>query len=116
MQSAYGAVKREERGLSPIALGERQMFTVIPTYGWMKLDISTHRDALRHTAKRVTIAVCSTVVLTLLLIAITFGTNPDTNVRLGLMATNGVLIGMIIAALLTGVLTYRSSVLMLELN
>jgi len=92
------------------------MFTVIPTYAWMKLEISTYRDALRHTARRVIIAVCSTVVLTLLLTAITLGTNPDTNVRLGLMATNGVLIGMIIAALLTGVLTYRSSVLMLELN
>jgi len=94
----------------------RPMLTVIPTYGWMKLEIFTHGDALRHTAKRVVIAVCSTVVLTLLLIAITFGTDPDTSVRLGSMATHGVLIGMIIAALLTGVLTYRSSVLMRELN
>ena len=92
------------------------MLTVIPTCGWMKLEIFTHADALRHTAKRVAIAVCSTVVLTLLLIAITFGTDPDTSVRLGSMATHGVLIGMIIAALLTGVLTYRSSVLMRELN
>ena len=82
----------------------------------MKLEISTHGDALRHTAKRVVIAVCSTVVLTLLLTAITFGIDPDTSVRLGSIATNGVLIGMIIAALLTGVLTYRSSILMRELN
>jgi diguanylate cyclase (GGDEF)-like protein len=82
----------------------------------MKLEIFTQGDALRHTAKRVTIAVCSTVVLTLLLTAISFGTDPDTSVRLGSMATNGVFIGMIIAALLTGVLTYRSSVLMRELN
>jgi diguanylate cyclase (GGDEF)-like protein len=82
----------------------------------MKLEIFTYGDALRHTAKRVAIAVCSTVVLTLLLIAITFGTDPDTSVHLGSMATHGVLIGMIIAALLTGVLTYRSSALMRELN
>ena len=56
----------------------------------MKLEIFTHGDALRHTAKRVVIAVCSTVVLTLLLTAITFGTDPDTSVRLGSIATNGV--------------------------
>ncbi|MEY2503432.1 MAG: hypothetical protein QOI07_3769 [Verrucomicrobiota bacterium] len=92
------------------------MFTIILIYGGMKLEISTHGDALRHTAKRVVIAVCSTVVLTLLLTAITFGTDPDTSVRMGSIATNGVLIGMIIAALLTGVLTYRSSILMRELN
>jgi diguanylate cyclase (GGDEF)-like protein len=92
------------------------MFTTIPTYGWMKIEISTHRDALRHTAKRVAIAVCSTVLLTLALTAITFGVDPDTNIRLGSIAAHGVLIGMIIAALLTGVLTYRSSVLMRELN
>jgi diguanylate cyclase (GGDEF)-like protein len=92
------------------------LFTIMPTYGRMKLEIFSHGDALRHTAKRVAIAVCSTIVLTLLLTAITFGTDPDTSVRLGSMATHGVLIGMIIAALLTGVLTYRSSVLMRELN
>jgi diguanylate cyclase (GGDEF)-like protein len=92
------------------------MFIVISTYRWMKLEIFTHGDALRHTAKRVVIAVCSTVVLTLLLTVITFGTDPDTSVRLGSIASHGVLIGMIIAALLTGVLTYRSSVLMRELN
>jgi diguanylate cyclase (GGDEF)-like protein len=92
------------------------MFTTIPTYGWMKIEISTHRDALRHTAKRVAIAVCSTVLLTLALTAITFGVDPDTTIRLGSIAAHGVLIGMIIATLLTGVLTYRSSVLMRELN
>jgi diguanylate cyclase (GGDEF)-like protein len=82
----------------------------------MKLEISTHGDVLRHTAKRVVIAVCSTAVLTLLLTAIAFGTDPDSSVRMGSIATNGVLIGMIIAALLTGVLSYRSSILVRELN
>jgi diguanylate cyclase (GGDEF)-like protein len=82
----------------------------------MKLEIITHRDALRHTARRVAIAVCSTVVLTLLMIAIAFGTNPDANVRLGIVASYGVIIGSIIAALLSGGLTYRSGLLMQELN
>jgi diguanylate cyclase (GGDEF)-like protein len=82
----------------------------------MQLEISSHSDALRHTAKRVAIAVCSTVVLTLVLTAITFGTDPDMTVRLDSITTHGVLIGVIIAALLTAVLTYRSTVLMRELN
>jgi diguanylate cyclase (GGDEF)-like protein len=82
----------------------------------MKLEIITHRDALLHTARRVAIAVCSTVVLTLLMIAIAFGTDPDTNVRLGIVASYGVVIGSIIAALLAGSLTYRSGLLMQELN
>jgi predicted signal transduction protein with EAL and GGDEF domain len=71
---------------------------------------------VRHTAKCIAIAVSSTVVLTLLLTTLTFGTDPDTSVRLGSITIHGVLIGMVIAALLTGVLTYRSSILMRELN
>jgi hypothetical protein len=36
----------------------------------MKLEIATRGDALRHTSRRAVIAVCSTVVLTLLLTAL----------------------------------------------
>jgi diguanylate cyclase (GGDEF)-like protein len=82
----------------------------------MPIEIVTHTDALRHTAKRVAIAVGATVVLTVALLAFAFGVNPDTNVRLGLVATFGVTIGAVIAAILTGVLTYRSSLAMQELN
>jgi predicted signal transduction protein with EAL and GGDEF domain len=82
----------------------------------MKLEITTHADALRHTAMRVAIAVCLTVVLTSLMIAIVFGTDPETNIRLGRVAIYGVTIGAIIAALLAGGLTYRSGLLMQELN
>jgi diguanylate cyclase (GGDEF)-like protein len=82
----------------------------------MKLEIITRRDALLHAARRVAVAVCSTVVLTLLMIAIAFGTDPDANVRLGIVASYGVIIGSIIAALLAGGLTYRSGLLMQELN
>jgi len=82
----------------------------------MKRGIITHADALRHTAIRVTIAVCSTVVLTLLMLAMVFGTDPETNIRLGNAAIGGVTIGAIIAALLAGGLTYRSGLLMQELS
>lgn len=79
------------------------------------MEIFTHNDALRHTGKRVAIAVCATIILTLTLLGLVFGVNPDTNVRLGMVATHGVAIGVLIAALLTGALTYRTSLLMQEL-
>jgi diguanylate cyclase (GGDEF)-like protein len=82
----------------------------------MKHEIFTHTDVLRHTAIRVAVAVCSTVVLTLFMMAITFGTDPGTNIRLDHAVSYGVAIGAIIAALLAGGLTYRSGLLMQELS
>jgi diguanylate cyclase (GGDEF)-like protein len=82
----------------------------------MKLEISKHNDALLHTAKRVAIATSATVVLTLTLLGIAFGIDLEATVRLGRVVGYGVATGVIIAALLTAVLTYRSSLLMQELN
>lgn len=82
----------------------------------MKLEILTHTDVLRHTAVRVLIAVCSTVFLTALMIAILFGADPETTIRLGDVARDDVTIGAVIAALLTSALTYRSGLLMQELH
>jgi diguanylate cyclase (GGDEF)-like protein len=82
----------------------------------MNHEIVTHGDVLRHTAIRMAVAVCSTVVLTLLMIGIAFGTNPAANIRLDNVASYGVTIGAFIAALLAGVLTYRSGLLMRALT
>jgi diguanylate cyclase (GGDEF)-like protein len=82
----------------------------------MKPEISTQRDAIFHTAGRVSIAVLSTAVLTPLMIALTFGVNPKTNVPLSDVATHMFVIGGAIAALLAGALSYRSALLMKELN
>ena len=82
----------------------------------MKLEILTHRDALRHTGKRIVISVVATSVSSLLFIALNFGIDPDTQIRLGLVATQSMLFGTVFAAMLTGVLTYRSGLLMQELN
>jgi diguanylate cyclase (GGDEF)-like protein len=82
----------------------------------MKIEISTHGDILRHTAQRVGFAIVSTVILTLIMLGVTFGTDPDTNIRLGLVTSHVLLIGIVIATLLTGTLTYRSAILMRELN
>jgi diguanylate cyclase (GGDEF)-like protein len=82
----------------------------------MKIEINSHRDAVRHTARRVAIAVGTTVVLTVTMIAAVFGMDPERCVRLDMIAASGVAIGVIISALLAGVLTYRSALLMLELG
>jgi diguanylate cyclase (GGDEF)-like protein len=82
----------------------------------MKIEISTQGDILRHTAQRVVFAILSTVILTLVMLGVTFGTDPDTYIRLGLVASHVLLIGIVIAALLAGTMTYRSAILMRELN
>src|SRR4051794_25134187 len=92
------------------------LFTSDASHGDMKREILTRRDALRHTGKRIAIAVGSTAVSTPLFIAICFGTDPDAPVRLGTIAIHILLFGTVISATLTGALAYRSSVMMQELN
>jgi diguanylate cyclase (GGDEF)-like protein len=82
----------------------------------MKIEIDTHRDALRHTIRRMAIAVGATVILTMTMIAAVFGVDPERSVRLGTVTIFGVAAGSIISALLAGILTYRSGLLMLELS
>jgi diguanylate cyclase (GGDEF)-like protein len=83
--------------------------------GAMAIDIITHRDALRHTARRVVVAVSLTVVLTWSLTLMQFGTDPDATVRAGFVTKSIIMIGIIVAALLTAGLSYRSALVMREL-
>ena len=82
----------------------------------MQTGIFTREDALRRAAKRVAMAVCSAVVLNLALLGVVFGIDPETNVRLDLLAIYCVASSVIIAGLLSGVLTYRTNLLMQELS
>jgi diguanylate cyclase (GGDEF)-like protein len=82
----------------------------------MKLEIKTHRDIVVHTSKRVGIAVAATMILASAMIVLEFGTEFYAYVPVHTVLTRGVTIGMIIATALTAVLTYRSGILMLELN
>jgi GGDEF domain-containing protein len=82
----------------------------------MKIEIDTLRDALRHTVGRMAIAVGATVILTMTMIAAVFGVDPERSVRLGTVTIFGVAAGSIISALLAGILTFRSGLLMLELS
>lgn len=78
--------------------------------------IITRQDALRYTAQRVAIAVSATVSMTLLMLWLTYGTDPNVTISVGSVATHSVLIGLTISALIAGILTYRSSLLMMDLN
>lgn len=80
------------------------------------IEITTRRQAIRHTVARVGVAVSLTFFLTLLMIVTEFGTNPNATVRVGLVMTSGMITGVVIAALLAGSLTYRSALVMQELN
>jgi diguanylate cyclase (GGDEF)-like protein len=82
----------------------------------MQTEIFTYKDALRRSAKRAAIAVCAAVVLNLMLVGIVFGTDPETKVALGLLATYCVASSVIIAGLLAGFMAYRTSLLMQDLS
>src|SRR6202165_799433 len=81
----------------------------------MKIQLITHRDVLRHTAMRVAVAVCLTIALTLAMTLMKFGTDPDASVRAGFVTASVVGIGVIVSALLTAGLSYRSALVMQEL-
>ncbi len=81
----------------------------------MANDIITHRDALRHTARRTAISVGLAVVLTVSLCLLQFGPDPDALVRAGLVTKTAIMISMIVSGLLTAGLSYRSALVMREL-
>ena len=81
----------------------------------MTIQLITHRDVLRHTAMRVLVAVSLTIALTLAMTLMQFGTDPRASVRAGFVTVSVVGIGIIVSALLTGGLSYRSALVMQEL-
>jgi hypothetical protein len=78
----------------------------------MTIQLITHGDALRHTAKRVVVAVSLTGALTLAMTLMRFGTDPDASVRAGFVTVSVIGIGIIVSALLTAGLSYRSALVM----
>jgi diguanylate cyclase (GGDEF)-like protein len=81
----------------------------------MTIQLITHRDVLRHTAMRVAVAVSLTIALTLAMTLLQFGTDPDASVRAGFVTASVIGIGVIVSALLTAGLSYRSALVMQEL-
>ena len=83
---------------------------------WSMSDIRTQREVLRHTAKRMAIAVSLTAVMTLATVTLQLGTNLDAAVRVGHVLTLSLCAAIAISAFLSGALSYRSALLMKELT
>jgi predicted signal transduction protein with EAL and GGDEF domain len=81
----------------------------------MTTQLVTHGDVLRHTAGRVVVAVSLTVVLSCSMTVMQFGTDPNATVRAGFVTTSVIMIGIIVSALLTAGLSYRSALVMRDL-
>jgi diguanylate cyclase (GGDEF)-like protein len=83
---------------------------------WSMSDIQTQREVLRHTAKRMAIAVSLTAVMTLATVTLQLGTDLDAVVRVGHVLTLSLCAAIAISAFLSGALSYRSALLMKELT
>lgn len=82
----------------------------------MSTELTTHRDALRYTAQRVVMAAGLSVALTVAMTIATFGTDPNALVPTGRVMVFSLIMSFATSVLLTGALSYRSAVVMRELN
>ena len=82
----------------------------------MSFHITTHKDVLRHTARRIAVAGGLTIVMTLSITLLTLGTNPDALVPVGYVMMMSLFAATIISASLSGALSYRSALLMQQLT
>jgi diguanylate cyclase (GGDEF)-like protein len=82
----------------------------------MSIHITTHNDVLRHTARRIAVASGLTIVMTLAILFLTLGTNPDALVPVGFVIIMSLVAATTISASLSGALSYRSALLMQQLT
>jgi diguanylate cyclase (GGDEF)-like protein len=82
----------------------------------VSIQIVSQKDVLRYTARRAAITVSVTVAACWTLTSLQFGTDPNATVRVGFVIASMMVIGAIVAALLTGVLSYRAALMMQELT
>jgi len=79
-------------------------------------QIFTHKDVIRHTAGRVAIAVSLTVAISWIMTIVQLGTDPNATVRVGYVMVSVVVVGAIVAALLTSGLAYYTGLMIRELT
>lgn len=82
----------------------------------MSIQITTHTDVLRHTARRVAVASGLSIVLTLAITLATLGTNSAALVPVGYVIILSLVAAAAISASLSGALSYRSALLMQQLT
>ena len=82
----------------------------------MPIQISTHGDVLRHTAKRVAVAAGFAVLITAVTTLLHHGTDMEAPVSTGSVVVSSILAAAAISTLLAGLLVYRSMRLMQQLT
>jgi len=82
----------------------------------MTIQIATHNDVLRHTARRVSVAVGLSLFMTVAILLTHLGTDPAGVVRVGDVMIVGICAAPAISGILSGIMTYRSALLMQELT
>src|SRR5215470_4610987 len=82
----------------------------------MSIQITTHKDVLRHTARRVAVASGLTIVMTLAIALLSLGSNPAAQVSVGYVIIMSLFAATTISASLSGALSYRSALLMQQLT
>lgn len=79
-------------------------------------QIVTHKDVVRHTVGRVLIAVSLTIAVSWLMTVVQLGTDSNAIVRVGYVTGSVIVVGAIVAALLTSGLAYHTALMMQELT
>jgi diguanylate cyclase (GGDEF)-like protein len=82
----------------------------------MTIQIHTHGDVLRHTARRVGITAGLTIVMTTAMLIMAFGTDLNAKTSVGFVIAFSLCAATSISSLLSGALSYRSALLMRELT
>ena len=82
----------------------------------MAIQINTHGDVLRHTARRCGLSAGLTIVMTLTTLVLILGTDFDATVRVGYVIGFSLCVATAISSMLSGALSYRSALVMRELT
>lgn len=82
----------------------------------MANQIATDADVMRQTAQRIAVSTCLTMALTATIMLGHLGGNPDALVRVGDVIVIGMCAATIISAIVSGILSYRSALLLKELT
>ena len=81
----------------------------------MAIKIETHGDVLRRTGKVVAIAATASAVMSFTMVALAFGSDLAAPITVGQMQLFGLTAGVFIAVSLSGAMSYRAGLLMLQL-
>jgi diguanylate cyclase (GGDEF)-like protein len=92
------------------------MLGMVPTERTMSLQITTDADVMRQTMQRIAVSTGISLAMTATFTLMSLGGNPDALVRVGDVIIISLCAATMIAAVISGILSYRSARLMKELT